>query len=238
MFKSAIATLVFLFIWAIIVQAQPDRLVRQGNKLYKAEDFAAASEKYAEALEKEPNHVKGIFNLGDANYQAEKYEDAVKKFEEAALLAKQDLVKAHAYHNAGNAYIKANEIEKSIDAYKKSLRLNPSDADTRYNLAFAQAQLQKQQNQDQNQQDKNDQKKEDKQDKQQENKNEQQDQQDQQQNQDQEKPGEQPQPKEGELSKEQAERILKALENDENKVQEEMNKKRMQPVRIKIEKDW
>lgn len=248
-FVYSILFILFMLTFEQGSMAQPDRLVRQGNKLYNEKDFEAAAEKYTKALDEEPNHIKGLFNLGDAFYENENFEEAIQKFEEAAIIADQDLVKAHAYHNAGNAYLKAKQLEKSIEAYKKSLRINPADDDTRYNLAYAQS-LRQQQNQDQDKNQEKDKNKQEKQDEKQENdqqqegdneKEEQQQKQEQQPNEekaDNQEEGQQTQPQEGELSKEQAERILKALENDEKEVQEKMNKKRLKPVRIKIEKDW
>ncbi|MBK8414246.1 MAG: tetratricopeptide repeat protein [Bacteroidetes bacterium] len=57
--------------------------------------------------------------------------------------------KASSYHNLGNSMVKAQKYAESIDAYKKALKLNPADNDTRYNLAYAQAMLRKQQEQQQ-----------------------------------------------------------------------------------------
>ena len=50
--------------------------------------------------------------------------------------------------------MQSKEYAKSVEAYKQSLRLNPKDDETRYNLALAQKLLhdqQNQQNEDQNQ---------------------------------------------------------------------------------------
>ena len=120
---------------------------------------------------------------------------------------------------------------KAVEAYKESLRNNPKDDETRYNLALAQKQLQdQQQNQDQNQdQDKQDQQKE--QDKQQDQ------QKDQQQNQDQQQQPSQPEKKDNEMSKENAEQLLNSVMQDEKDVQDKVKKQQvLQGGRL--EKDW
>ena len=122
-------------------------------------------------------------------------------------------------------------ISNAVVAYKESLRNNPKDDETRYNLALAQKQLQdQQQNQDQNQdQDKQDQQKE--QDKQQDQ------QKDQQQNQDQQQQPSQPEKKDNEMSKENAEQLLNSVMQDEKDVQDKVKKQQvLQGGRL--EKDW
>ena len=123
------------------------------------------------------------------------------------------------------------DYAKAVEAYKESLRNNPKDDETRYNLALAQKQLQdQQQNQDQNQdQDKQDQQKE--QDKQQDQ------QKDQQQNQDQQQQPSQPEKKDNEMSKENAEQLLNSVMQDEKDVQDKVRKQQvLQGGRL--EKDW
>ena len=72
---------------------------------------------------------------------------------------------AAAYHNTGNALLSDKKIEESINAYKMALKNNPKDNDTRYNLAYAQMMLKKQQqNQDKNKDKNKDQKQDQKED--------------------------------------------------------------------------
>ena len=131
----------------------------------------------------------------------------------------------------GGIFHSQKDYAKAVEAYKESLRNNPKDDETRYNLALAQKQLQdQQQNQDQNQdQDKQDQQKE--QDKQQDQ------QKDQQQNQDQQQQPSQPEKKDNEMSKENAEQLLNSVMQDEKDVQDKVKKQQvLQGGRL--EKDW
>lgn len=220
--------------------------IRQGNNRYKVGDFTGAEESYRSALEKNSNSDKGIFNLGDAYYQQERYEEAAQQFGLATKMAADPTQKAKAFHNMGNAHMGLKQYDKSVDAYKNALRLNPADEDTRYNLAYAQQMLQNQQNQNQDQEnqdqenedkeneDKENQDKQD-QDKQDQENEEQQDQQDQQDSEDsQESEGQKPQ----NLSKEEIARMLEALQYEEDKLQQELQQKKARGQRQKTEKDW
>ena len=215
--------LIWLLVATINLPAQSAKeLVRQGNELYKKGNYSEALRKYEEALQQEPDLLKGKFNQGDALYQLGEYEEAIQNFEQLANAFDQPELQSNAYHNLGNAYLKAQQYDKSIEAYKKSLKLNPQADDTRYNLAYAQAIKQQQQKDQQQKDQKQDQQKKD----------------DQQQPQQKDDQQQQQQPKPGELTKKQAEQILQALENDERRVQEKMNRQKAKATGKKVEKDW
>lgn len=197
--------------------AQSERaLINEGNRKYKENKFVDSEVLYRKALDKNKESFHGTFNLGDALYKQEKYADAAEEFNKAISKSKDKEHRAKAYHNLGNSLLKAQKIPESIEAYKNALKLNPNDMDTKYNLEFAKLLLQQQQQQNQNKEN-------------QENKKEQEKQQEQQQNQQQTQ-------QDQKISKEDAERILEALRNEEKDVQKKLKKKA--PARISIEKDW
>jgi len=123
----------------------------------------------------------------------------------------------------------ANKLEESIEAYKGSLKLDPDNMETKYNLAYAQDLLKQQEEQQQQQQQQKDQDK-DKQDQKQDNKEQQQDQ-NKDQNQDQ-------QQQQQSISKEDAERLLNALANDEKSVQEKVKLAKAQKARVRVIRNW
>jgi len=239
----------------LLLQAQNERkFVRQGNKIYEqaladttkidTTAYSQAEVAYRKALEKRPDDLKWNFNLGDALYKQMNFEQAAGKFEEIAQKSTDKADKAKALHNLGNSLLMQNKLDESIEAYKNALRQNPNDPETKYNLAYAMNLKKKQdqqkkdqpQNQDQNKQDQNkdqnkDQKDQNKDNKDQ-NKNQNKDQQDQNKNQQQQ----QQQPK---ISKENAERLLQALQNDEQKIQEKVKKAKAERAQErKTDKDW
>ncbi len=125
---------------------------REGNKAYEDDSFVDAEVAYKKALEAEAADFKARFNLGNSLYKQERFDDAIKQYQQAAGLGEDKMAQALAYHNLGNAFLQKKELKKSIAAYKNALRRNPMDADTRFNLAYALQQMKDnpQQNQDQN----------------------------------------------------------------------------------------
>lgn len=219
--------------------AQPEKSnVRSGNKAYQKNNFSEAEIKYRKALEKNHSSFNANYNLGNALYKQDKFEEASRQFSAAANLAPDKNLAARDYHNLGNSYFRQQKFNESIEAYKNALRLNPNDDETRYNLAYAQKML-KQQEKNQQGKNKNEQDKNQNQDK---NKNENQQnkeqQQDEQQNQQQNADNQQGQPKQPEqkISKEDAERLLQALRNNEKEIQKRLNK--IEGQRIRTEKQW
>lgn len=209
--------------------------VRKGNKQYKKQDFTAAEVDYRRGLEKNGNSFEGHYNLGNALFKQDKYPEAQAEYQKAAQLldSKQDKKQlAESYHNLGNAYFAQQQYDKAVAAYQQSLRNNPKDNDTRYNLVKAMQMLQEQQqqqNQDQNKDQNQDQQQQDQQEQQQ-----QQDQQDEQ-NQDQQEQQQQQQD-DSKMDKETAEQILQALEQDEQETQDKLQ--RQQGQKRRVEKDW
>lgn len=205
--------------------------LRSGNKLYKDSLFVKAEVDHRKALELNPKSADAMYNLGNALMMQEKAKEAMEQFDAASRLEKDKKKLAQIYHNMGVILQSSKQLPQCIEAYKQSLRNNPKDNETRYNLALAQKQLkdqqQNQQNQDQ-QQNKQDQKQDDKQ----QNK----DQQDQNKKEQQQNPQQQQQ-NQNQMSKENAQQLLNAVMQDEKNVQDKV-KKQIQVQGRKLEKDW
>ncbi len=206
--------------------------LRSGNKLYKDSTFVKAEVDYRKALELDPKSTDAMYNLGNALLMQQKAKDAMEQLEAASKVEKDKKKLSQIYHNMGVILQSSKQYPQCIEAYKKALRNNPADDETRYNLALAQKLLKdQQQNQDQNKQQEQKQDKKDD-DKQQKNK-EQQDQK----KKDQQNQNQQQQQNQNQMSKQNAEQLLKAAMQDEKNVQDKVKK----GVRIqgrKLEKDW
>ncbi len=206
--------------------------LRSGNKLYKDSTFVKAEVDYRKALELDPKSTDAMYNLGNALLMQQKAKDAMEQFEAASKVEKDKKKLSQIYHNMGVILQSSKQYPQCIEAYKKALRNNPADDETRYNLALAQKLLKdQQQNQDQNKQQEQKQDKKDD-DKQQKNK-EQQDQK----KKDQQNQNQQQQQNQNQMSKQNAEQLLKAAMQDGKNVQDKVKK----GVRIqgrKLEKDW
>ena len=211
------ALLLSLSAGAFAQKAERD-YIRKGNRLFKDSVFVDAEVNYRKALEANPKSTISMYNLGNTLSQQQKFKDAMEQYVAATSIEKD----------------KAKLGQKAVEAYKMSLRNNPKDDETRYNLALAQKllkdQQQNQQNQDQNQdQNKDDQQK-------------QQDKKDQNKQNDQNKDQQQQQPpksekNDNEMSKENAEQLLNSVMQDEKGVQDKVKKQQTLQGR-RLEKDW
>ena len=211
-------------------QEKTDRdYLRSGNKLYNDSLFIKAEVDYRKALEINPKSTDAMFNLANALLMQQKAKEAMEQYESVSKIEKDKEKLAQIYHNMGVILQSSKQLPQCIEAYKESLRNNPKDDETRYNLALAQKQLKDQQQNQQNQ-DQQQQQQEQKEDKQDQNK----DQQEQNQNQQQQP---QQQQNKNEMSKENAQQLLNAVMQDEKNVQDKV-KKQIQIQGKKLEKDW
>lgn len=243
--KSIVLHSILLMIMTTSVLAQSNlQNIREGNEAFRDNKYVKAEQEYRKALGQEQGAFESAFNLGDALYRQGKYEEASKYFQAAANKTEDKDLKAKAFHNLGNALLKNQKLNESLGAYKQSLINNPKDDETRYNYAYTKQMIQEQeqqqqeqeQNQDQEQQEQEQQEQQQQEQKQQE--KQEQEQQEQQQQQEQEQQEQQQQQKEQQVSREDAERILEALNQDEKQLQEKLKKKKGKKTKINIEKDW
>ncbi|MCF0203467.1 MAG: tetratricopeptide repeat protein [Bacteroidaceae bacterium] len=236
--------MLLIFVCSTTAYSQTDRqYIRGGNKLYRAQKFDKAEIEYRKALEKNAVNPEALYNMGCAEMMQENDSLALDYFDKAAQLQKDKKRKAQIYHNAGVVMQNHKTYDKAIEAYKESLRNDPVNNETRYNLALCQKLLKKQQqnqnnqnNQDKNKDkkdNKNDNNKEKKQDKDKDQNKDKQDndKKDKQDKQDQES-------KQDKINKENAEQILNAAKNQERAVQEKVKRAMQQRQNRSRQKNW
>ncbi|MBX7226668.1 MAG: tetratricopeptide repeat protein [Chitinophagales bacterium] len=193
-----------------------ERLIDKGNTLYKKKKYKEATAKYYDAIQKNPFSGVAFFNHGAALYKSKKYKEAQIDFEQSLKLLKDKRLQAKAYHNLGNSFYHQKKYDKAASAYMQSLKINPTDEATRYNLVYVMKKLQ----QEMQQQQQNQPQPKPKENKQQDKKN-------------------QPQQPNQPLTKEQIERMLKNIKNEEKTVQQKLDKlKSGQPGGLPDGKDW
>jgi tetratricopeptide (TPR) repeat protein len=218
-------------------------LINDGVEKYNKDNFTDSEVDFKKGLELDNQNYEGYFNLGDALYKQGRYDDAIKSYQNSLQFSKNQNDISKVFHNIGNSLLKNEKLKESIESYKNALKYNPDDADTKYNLSYAlnkMKQQQNQKNQDKNKdnKDKNkDQQKNQDQNKDQQKDQDKKDQQQQDKNQDQQQQDQQNQPQQQDkISKEEAERILNALKNNEADLQKELRKHEGKARRR--EKDW
>ncbi len=138
----AVCSLGFTFLDPVAQKAE------EGNVLYGEGRFAEALSKYREAQVDRPEERGLRYNVGDALYREEDYDEAIASFAQAAE-SEDAALAASAYHNLGNSHFRKKDFQSAIDAYEKALTLNPDQVDTKINLELANDMLDEQGQQDQ-----------------------------------------------------------------------------------------
>ena len=236
--------------------------LKSANAYHADSLYNKAIEPYQRALDMEP--MSGVANYNSAtnlllkNYKdikdniaepevvANIYKDANDRFLVAANADNEKNQMAAVYHNSALVYHLTDSLEMAAEAYKESLRNNPKDDETRYNLAVVlyllkQNQQNQQQDQQQNQQDNKEEQQQQQQNQQQQQQN--QDKQDNnQQNQEQkdqeQQQQQQQQAAEQDMTKENAERLLEAAMQDEKGVLEKVKQDANKSKKRRLEKNW
>jgi tetratricopeptide (TPR) repeat protein len=225
--------------------------LRKGNKLYEKKRYAEAEVEYRKALQANPASEKARFNLatalmrqGSATSQQDDGKNPMIQAEGmlANLLteAKDEQLRGKVSYDLGNIAYGRQEYGKAVEFYKQALRCNPDDEHARHNLRLAQLKKQqqdqnkdkKQDNKDQNKDQNQDQKKDQNKDQ---NQGQNQDQNKDKQNQDQSNQDKQDQQKQqqqqGGMSQQNAEQVLKAMQDRERATQQRINAQQAQQQR-------
>lgn len=206
-------TLIFLPLCLLFVSAhaqKSNQLIEKGNQEYKKKAYAKADEQYTKALQKDQKNTVAQFNSGNARQKLKKFADATKNYEAAANNTGDPSIKAQAFYNQGVALIRQDKLKEAIEAFKKALRFNPNDKETRENLQKAlKEEKQRQQPEPNDRQDNKNKKKQ--------------------------KDKKKPQPRNTKLTREEAEKMLNDLQKEEKNLQKQLQKKNTSARQLK---DW
>lgn len=262
-FKMPAKMRIFLFLMMNLVFAfsalaqDAHKQVAEGNKLYQEGKYDEANNRYRDALVASPESPIINFNIGNVLYKKRNYEESVNAYEKV-LSAEDVKLQAQSYYNLGNTHFRMGKLPESILYYKKAIKLNPKDEDAKYNLEYVRAKLkdeankqqhqnqnlnqdqqQNQQHEQQNQQDQEQKQNQEGQDEQDESGQQQQEKQDQREQRQEEQSQEQQQqsPQQQEISREDAERLLNAVQNEEQDLLKD-NRRKVRAQGAFRGKDW
>ena len=217
-----------LFISCVTNAQKKDKTLPKGNDAFAEKKYADAEADYRISQSKYPKKAVASYNLGNSIYRQKQVAEAKNQFAKAIKEAKTKTEKHRAFHNLGNCLFTEKEYGGAVEAYKNALRSNPNDEETRYNFALAKEYLKN--NPPKSEDDKNKNKDKNKDEKEKEKKDQNKDNK----NNDQGKPKPQP----GGISKERLQNLLDAVQNEEKKVQDKVNKEKVRANPNKPEKDW
>lgn len=232
-------------------EAQVRKLIRKGNGEYDKGNYQQAEINFRQAQAVDSASGDISYNIGNSLYMQKKYQESLGAYQKSLHQEKNPMRSAMNLHNAGNAFFQMKNYKESVEAYKKALKINPTDSETRYNLALAQQKLKEQEKNQNKNQDKNNQNNKNNKDKNKDNKNNK-DNKDNKNNKDKNKDNkdnkndknknkneqnkqQQQQPK---ISKEDAQRMLDALQTGENGTQERVKAQKVKARQRNVEKNW
>lgn len=235
---------VLLFL-AFILSASSLNDARKANDAYNNGDYETAAMLYQQAIDNDPADARLYFNLGSALAHLGEAEQSVRAFEAAKELMDDPRQQSMADYNAGTLLSESEMFDEAIDFFRNALRKNPDDPDAKHNYEMSiRKQQQQEEEQDQDEQDEQEQSdnENDDQDQQQDQDQDEEQDQDQQDDQDDGSPDDQEQqdhdlPQPDDISKEEAENILNALEQLEREILENRKKEADEPPSSN-NKDW
>ncbi len=210
------------------LQAQSYRdYIRRGNRLFRDSVYDKAQVEYQKGYQKDSDNVQVLYDLANSHLMqgtAEDVKEAMRLLDKAGKLERNPVRRAKIFHNMGVILQGQQQFRQAIECYKESLRHNPSDDETRYNMVLCQRQLKDEDNQDdQNQQDNQDNQSD----------------QSQQDNKDQEQQEQQQQPPEqNKIDQDNIEQMLNAALQNERRTQDKLQQQQQQPQSRKLQKQW
>lgn len=254
--RNSISMIVMLL--GMVVYAQKSNDKKAQSKLDQSKRVADEAQFRADFARTE--QAKDAYNLATSIHKQKQATEAKIAYAAAAEKATTKAEKHKIYHNLGNAFMEEKKYAEAVEAFKNALRNNPNDEETRYNFALAKEMLEKNPPQndggdDDKNKDQNKDKKDDKDQQKQDQKDQQKDQKDKDdkdgkpeekekpedkkdQKQNDSKPKEGGEQKPQGIAKESLERLLEAVENEEQKVQDKVNAQKVKGKPIQTDKDW
>lgn len=236
----------FLMVSMFSFSQEKDNNLPDGNKNYAAKNFVDAEAEYRISASRFPNKAISSYNLGNAIYESKQPAESGLAYAKAIINAKERPEKHKAFHNLGNVCMKQKDYTNAVQAYRNALINNPADEESRYNYALAKKMLKEN---PPKKDDKKDKKKDDKKDKNKDKKDDKKDgdkdkdkgdkdKKDDKKDGDKKPQNDQPKPQEGGISKQRLENLLDAVNNEEKKVQDKVNKNKVKGKPVQTEKDW
>ncbi|WP_296146988.1 tetratricopeptide repeat protein [uncultured Flavobacterium sp.] len=257
--KNVFIYSLLFFSFAVMAQ-QKDKNLPKGNEEFKEKKYAEAEADYRISLSKSPTQAISSYNLGNTIYKQNQASEAKLAYLKTIENAKTKPQKHKAFHNLGNIFMKEKKYSEAVEAYKNALRNNPKDEETRYNYALAKEYL-KNNPPPKDDKKKDDKKKDDKKDKDKDKDKDKKDKEDGDNKKDNKDKGDekdkkdegkddgdkkgkgddkdgQPKPQPGNPSKQRIENLLDAVNNEEKKIQDKVNAKKVKGKPVQTEKDW
>ena len=233
----------------IAIDKESNNLTLDGNIEFAENNLVEAESLYRKSISKDSLNLKAVYNMGNSFYKNELKDEAINQYRSSIKKTSDKDLLHKSFHNLGNVFMQNQDYQNAVDSFKKALLNKPSDDETRYNYVLAKELLKNQQknNKKDDKDKKNDKdkkedkdKKNDKHKKDDKNKKDDKKEEEKKDNKSEKKNDnkENNNPKPNKISPEQLKNLLKAMDNEEKKVQNKVNKNKVKGSPIKNKKDW
>jgi len=233
----------------IAIDKESNNLTLDGNIEFAENNLVEAESLYRKSISKDSLNLKAVYNMGNSFYKNELKDEAINQYRSSIKKTTDKDLLHKSFHNLGNVFMQNEDYQNAVDSFKKALLNKPSDDETRYNYVLAKELLKNQQknNKKDDKDKKNDkdkkedkEKKNDKDKKDDKNKKDDKKEEEKKDNKSEKKNDnkENNNPKPNKISPEQLKNLLKAMDNEEKKVQNKVNKNKVKGSPIKNKKDW
>ena len=240
--KKIIAAFAALFLVLPLSAQQEKREVRSGNRAFRSKNYNEAEIDYRKGLVKDSTSFISAYDLASSLYMQKDYENAARTLDKVADQLPQSEYASRWYFNKGNIALQQQDYKTAVDAFKQALLLDPEDLQAKESYIYAKEKLKdRQDGQNQQQDGQNQQDNQNQQDDQ--NKQNDQNQQDDQNQQPQPQPNDDQQPQQDpagqQISPQQAQQMLKAIQAKEKETQEKVEKAKAQQAQTRRkENNW
>lgn len=231
----------------IAIDKESNNLTLDGNIEFAENNLVEAESLYRKSISKDSLNLKAVYNMGNSFYKNELKDEAINQYRSSIKKTTDKDLLHKSFHNLGNVFMQNEDYQNAVDSFKKALLNKPNDDETRYNYVLAKELLKNQQknNKKDDKDKKND--KDKKQDKEKKNDKDKKDDKKDDKKEEEKKDNksekkndnkENNNPKPNKISPEQLKNLLKAMDNEEKKVQNKVNKNKVKGSPIKNKKDW
>lgn len=128
--------ILIIFFCPHLSHANMKQQVMKGNKLLKQKDFSGARSEFESALIDEPDAAFLPYNIAATHFMEGNLEEAKRQYERAALMTNDPVLKSNIAYNLGYISFLEGNREAAINKLKECLKINPKDEDAKYNIEY------------------------------------------------------------------------------------------------------
>jgi Flp pilus assembly protein TadD len=111
---------------------------QMGNEYAQTGEFEKARAEFEAVLEKDPDNVSAMSNLGVVYYQLGRLDDAIGQYTRALELEPED---ADIRSNLAAAYVQKDQLDLALQQFQRAVELNPGLAEAYFGLGVVHLQL-------------------------------------------------------------------------------------------------